>query len=82
MAWTDLGLTLVDRFLGPTVMIETARQMLMDLNPGDVIPITISGDVPVMVGNDRLGCGTVGTSNGFAAIQLTSITRIDEGFAA
>ena len=57
-------------------------QMLMDLKPGDVIPITISGDVPVMVGNDRLGCGTVGTSNGFAAIQLTSITRIDEGFAA
>jgi len=56
--------------------------MLMDLKPGDVIPITISGDVPVMVGNNRLGCGTVGTSNGFAAIQLTSITRFDEGFAA
>lgn len=30
MAWTDLGLKLVDRFLGPTVMIETARQMLVD----------------------------------------------------
>lgn len=30
MAWTDLGLTLVGRFLGPTVMIETARQMLVD----------------------------------------------------
>lgn len=57
-------------------------QMLMDLKPGDVIPITIAGDVPVMVGNDRLGCGTVGTSNGFAAIQLTSITRIDEGLNA
>jgi flagellar motor switch protein FliM len=56
--------------------------MLMDLKPGDVIPITISGDVPVMVGKNRLGCGTVGTSNGFAAIQLTSITRFDEGFAA
>jgi len=56
--------------------------MLMDLKPGDVIPITISGDVPVMVGNNRLGCGTVGTSNGFAAIQLTSITSFDEGFAA
>lgn len=31
MAWTDLGLRLVDRFLGPTVMVETARIMLVDL---------------------------------------------------
>lgn len=30
MAWTDLGLRLVDRFLGPTVMIETARILLVD----------------------------------------------------
>ena len=30
MAWTDLGLRLVDRFLGPTVMIETARILALD----------------------------------------------------
>jgi transcriptional regulator GlxA family with amidase domain len=30
MAWTDLGLTLVDRLLGPAVMIETARFLLVD----------------------------------------------------
>ena len=30
MAWTDLGLKLVDRFLGPTVMIDTARALLID----------------------------------------------------
>lgn len=30
MAWTDLGLKLVDRFLGPTVMIETARVLALD----------------------------------------------------
>jgi transcriptional regulator GlxA family with amidase domain len=30
MAWTDLGLKLVERFLGPTVMIETARRLLVD----------------------------------------------------
>ncbi|MBO4227439.1 GlxA family transcriptional regulator [Bradyrhizobium neotropicale] len=30
MAWTDLGLKLVDRLLGPTVMIETARLLLVD----------------------------------------------------
>lgn len=30
MAWTDLGLKLVDRLLGPGVMIETARFLLVD----------------------------------------------------
>ena len=57
-------------------------QMLMDLKPGDVIPITIAPDVPVVVGTHRLGCGTVGTSNGFAAIKLTSLAHLDEGFAS
>ncbi len=72
------------RFPIRSVLAEpvVSLQMLMDLKAGDVIPITISADVPVMVGNDRLGCGTVGTSNGFAAIQLTSINRLDEGLHA
>jgi transcriptional regulator GlxA family with amidase domain len=30
LAWADLGLKLVDRHLGPTIMVETARFMLMD----------------------------------------------------
>lgn len=30
MAWTDLGLRLVHRLLGPTIMLETARFMLID----------------------------------------------------
>lgn len=30
MAWTDLGMRLVDRLLGPTVMIETAKFLLID----------------------------------------------------
>ncbi|GAU83617.1 transcriptional regulator of AraC family [Bosea sp. BIWAKO-01] len=30
MAWTDLGLRLVDRLFGPTVMIETGRFLLID----------------------------------------------------
>lgn len=30
MAWIDLGLKLVDRFCGPTIMIETARYLLVD----------------------------------------------------
>ncbi|WP_165324302.1 GlxA family transcriptional regulator [Rhizorhabdus phycosphaerae] len=32
MAWTDLGLRLVDRLLGPSIMLETAKFML--INPG------------------------------------------------
>lgn len=30
MAWTDLGLRLVERMLGPSVMLETARFLLID----------------------------------------------------
>ena len=30
LAWTDLGLTLVERLLGPAVMLETARFFLVD----------------------------------------------------
>ena len=30
MSWTDLGLKLVERFLGPVVMAKTARMMLVD----------------------------------------------------
>lgn len=54
-------------------------QTLIDLKPGDVIPISFAADVPVMVGNDRLGTGTVGISNGFAAVRLTSIAHLDQG---
>jgi flagellar motor switch protein FliM len=55
--------------------------LLMDLKPGDVIPISFGPEVPVMVGADRLGSGTVGTSNGRAAVRLTSLAR-DEGTSA
>lgn len=30
MSWTDVGLKLVDRFLGPSVMLETAQMLLVD----------------------------------------------------
>lgn len=30
LAWTDLGLTLVERFLGPSTMLATARFLLID----------------------------------------------------
>jgi flagellar motor switch protein FliM len=50
--------------------------MLMDLKPGDVIPIDFGAEVPVMVASRRLGTGLVGTSNGRAAVRLTSFEPI------
>ena len=57
----------------PVVPLST----LMALKPGDVIPISVAADVPVMVGRDCLGAGTVGASNGRAAIRLTQLARTE-----
>lgn len=77
-AWrTGLTRAVMDvRFPIRSVLAEPVipLAMLMELKAGDVIPISVDKDVPVMVGGDRLGSGTVGTSNGKAAIRLTSIT--------
>lgn len=54
LAWADLGLRLTERFLGPTVMLETARYMLVD-PPGreqryysDFNPRTKHGDPAIL----------------------------------
>lgn len=52
-------------------VVSLAR--LMALQPGDVIPISFGNDVPVMIGGDRIGTGTVGTANGRAAIRITKL---------
>jgi flagellar motor switch protein FliM len=57
-------------------MIPLVR--LMELKAGDVIPISFGAEVPVMVGGDKLGVGTVGTSNGRAAIRITQLEQLDE----
>jgi flagellar motor switch protein FliM len=53
-------------------------QLLMNLKPGDVIPISFGAEVPVMVGSDCLGHGTVGAANGQAAIRLTRLAHPDD----
>jgi len=60
-------------------VISLAR--LMELKEGDVIPITVAADVPVMVARGRLGTGTVGTSNGRAAIRLNHLSLNAEELA-
>jgi transcriptional regulator GlxA family with amidase domain len=54
LAWADLGLRLVERFLGPTVMLDTARFMNID-PPGreqqfysDFVPKTKHGDSAIL----------------------------------
>lgn len=52
-------------------VVSLAR--LLAFQPGDIIPISFGADVPVMIGGDRVGTGTVGTSNGHAAIRITKL---------
>ncbi len=77
-AWrTGLTRAVMDvRFGVRSVLAEpmVPLSLLMELKLGDVIPITVGQDVPVMVGGDRLGAGTVGTSNGKAAIKLNTLS--------
>ena len=54
LAWTDLGLTLVERLLGPSVMLVTARFLLVD-PPGrtqrpysDFVPRLDHGDAAIL----------------------------------
>jgi transcriptional regulator GlxA family with amidase domain len=54
MAWIDLGLKLIDRFIGPTIMLETARFFLVDPAGREqrfyasFSPPMNHGDVPVL----------------------------------
>lgn len=51
MAWVDLGLRLVTRFLGPEAMLATARQLLVD--PGGREQRFYSTFAPVLTHGDR-----------------------------
>jgi transcriptional regulator GlxA family with amidase domain len=54
MAWTDLGLRIVERLLGPSVMMETARFFLIDpggreqKNYATFAPRLTHGDEPIL----------------------------------
>lgn len=63
MAWTDLGLKLVGRFLGPVIMGETARTMLVDLNGREqrfysgFVPRLTHGDTAILKAQHLLQAG-------------------------
>ncbi|QGP79830.1 GlxA family transcriptional regulator [Sphingobium sp. CAP-1] len=54
MAWTDLGIRLVDRLLGPTVMLDTAKFLLIDTAGREqkhyarFLPRLTHGDEPIL----------------------------------
>jgi flagellar motor switch protein FliM len=56
-------------------------QELMALKVGDVIPITLSPRVPLIVGNRRLAEGTIGEQEGRAAFQVETIGTADKAAA-
>lgn len=68
------------RFPVRSVLAEPTISLgrLLELKEGDVIPISIAPAVEVMVAANRLGSGVVGTSNGRAAIRLSTIERLSE----
>ena len=70
-----MGVTLPVRSVLAEPRISLAA--LMELKAGDVIPVDFTSEVPVMVATRRLGTGTVGTSNGRAAVRLTSLEAIN-----
>ena len=66
MAWTDLGLLLVERYLGHAIMLDTARYLLID-PPGreqrsyqTFLPPLLHGDEPILKVQHWLSKGFAG----------------------
>jgi flagellar motor switch protein FliM len=72
--------TMAVRFPVRSVLAEPVISLakLMELKVGDIVPVSFGAEVPIMVNNDRLGTGLVGTANGRAAIRITQLNRLDE----
>ena len=63
-----------------TVLAEPVIPLvqLMSLKPGDIIPISLSPEIPLLVADKAFGRGVVGASNGHAAVKLHRIERIED----
>lgn len=53
-------------------------RQLMELKPGDVIPISFGPEIPLLVANNRFARGAVGASNGRAAIRVHCIEPLED----
>jgi flagellar motor switch protein FliM len=55
---------------------ELSLSQLVALKPGDVIPITLSPKVPLIVANRRIATGTIGEQDGRAALMIDHVERV------
>lgn len=58
----------------PTVKLS----QLMALQPGDIIPIELGPDIPLLVTGARFAHGTVGQANGRAAVRIDRLERLED----
>ncbi|MFW2829611.1 flagellar motor switch protein FliM [Sphingomonas sp. ID0503] len=63
-----------------TVLAEPVvpLSMLMDLKPGDIIPIEFGQEIPIIVSNNRFATGTVGQANGRTALRLERLETVKD----
>jgi flagellar motor switch protein FliM len=54
---------------------ELSVAQLMALKPGDVIPVTLSPTVPLLVGQKHLAEGSIGEQDGRAALMIQQIGK-------
>ena len=54
---------------------KISAAQLMSLKPGDVIPISVSAKVPLLVANRRFAMGTIGEKDGQAALLIDTIEK-------
>lgn len=54
---------------------EMTVAQLLALKPGDVIPVTLSQTVPLLVGNRRFAEGTIGEQEGRAAMMIENLNK-------
>ena len=77
--WKNRLLAALDNVALPVRSVLARPEMtvgqLMALKAGDVIPITLSQTVPLLVGNRRFAEGTIGEQEGRAAMMIENLNK-------
>ncbi len=77
--WKGKLLGALDNVLLPVRSVLARPEMtvaqLLALKPGDVIPVTLSQTVPLLVGNRRFAEGTIGEQEGRAALMIENLNK-------
>ena len=77
--WKNKLLAALDNVALPVRSVLARPEMtvaeLLALKPGDVIPVTLSPTVPLLVGNRRFAEGTIGEQEGRAAMMIENLNK-------